>query len=281
MKLIFITSDPSNAVVVDEAGVDRVMVDLEIIGKEARQGHLNTVISRHQIEDVSAVRKALKTAELLVRVNPIHPKLKDEIDAVIAAGAQRLMLPMFRHPDEVVEFLDLVDGRVPTVLLLETSAAFARLPQILKVRGVDEIHIGLNDLHLDMQLDFMFEPFSGGLIDHAARLMRDAHIPFGIGGVARLGAGLLPAEMILSEHVRVGSQAVILSRDFGQALQTVGAFASEVQRLRAHLRILQGTSGALLEQTRSDAAHAIQCIAADRRLQRATGQAANRTSKTP
>ena len=141
MKLIFITSDPSNAVVVDEAGVDRVMVDLEIIGKEARQWQLHTVISRHQIEDVSAVRKALKTAELLVRVNPIHPKLKDEIDAVIAAGAQRLMLPMFRHPDEVVEFLDLVDGRVPTVLLLETSAAFARLPQILKVRGVDEIHI--------------------------------------------------------------------------------------------------------------------------------------------
>lgn len=279
MKLIFITSDPKHAAEVDAAGVDRIMVDLEIIGKEARQGHLNTVISRHQLQDVSIVRKALKTAELLVRVNPIHSNLKDEIDAVIAEGAQRLMLPMFRHLDEVTEFLDLVGGRVPTVLLLETSAALVRLSQILKVPMVDEIHIGLNDLSLDMQLDFMFEPFSSGLIDHAATLMRDAKTPFGIGGVAPLGSGLLPAEMILSEHVRVGSQAVILSRDFGRLLQTKGAFTSAVQRVRTHLHALRDAPDGPLEKTRIDAAQTIERIAADRRLQQPIQHAANRKSK--
>ncbi len=279
MNLIFITSNPKHAAEVDEAGVDRVMVDLEIIGKEARQGHLNTVISRHQLSDVGIIRKALKAAELLVRVNPGHPGLRDEIDAVITEGAQRLMLPMFRHPDEVAQFLDLVDGRVPTVLLLETAAAFVRLPQILQITGVGEIHIGLNDLHLDMQLDFMFELFSGGLIDHAARLMQNTNTPFGIGGVARLGGGLLPAEMILSEHVRVGSQGVILSRDFGHALQSTGAFGSEVQKLRAHLQTLRQTPPEVLEDARMKVAQMITQITTDRRAQRMTKPTARGVSK--
>lgn len=269
MQLIFITADPDHAVKADIAGVDRVMVDLEIIGKDARQGHLDTVISRHSLDDVGAIRSVLTDAELLVRVNPWHAGSAAEVDAVIAAGAQRLMLPMFRHPDEVAAFLKCVNGRVPTVLLLETGAALARLPQIMQVPGVEEIHIGLNDLHLEMQLDFMFELFPSGLLDHAAGLMRAANMPFGIGGVARLGGGMLPAEMILSEHARLGSGAVILSRDFAQAFGQSDDFAAEVARLRAHVAALSNASLAVLEQSRILAGEAVNDIAATLRARRA------------
>ena len=268
MKLIFITANPEHASTADKAGVDRVMVDLEILGKEARQGHLDTVISHHTLDDVAAVKRVLKAAELLVRVNPVHAGSAAEIDAVIAAGAQRLMLPMFRHPKDVGTFLDIVDGRLPTVLLLETSTALARLPQILEIPGVEEIHIGLNDLHLELQLDFMFELFPSGLLDHVAAQMLGANIPFGVGGVARLGQGILPAELILSEHTRLGSSAVILSRDFVQALNVEGAFAAEVARLRAHVDELSKASPQSLEAARRKVAKGALDIAETLRARR-------------
>lgn len=41
-----------------------------------------------------------------------------------------------------------------------------------------------------------------------------ANIPFGFGGIARIGEGMLPSDYILGEHVRLGSTSVILSRTF-------------------------------------------------------------------
>ena len=40
------------------------------------------------------------------------------------------------------------------------------------------------------------------------------NIPFGVGGVARMDQGLLKGEVIMKEHVRLGSSMVILSRTF-------------------------------------------------------------------
>jgi hypothetical protein len=38
--------------------------------------------------------------------------------------------------------------------------------------------------------------------------------PYGFGGLASLGRGLVPAEMIIKEHYRLGSTGAILSRSF-------------------------------------------------------------------
>lgn len=238
MKLIYITKDPIHARSMAIAGVDRIMVDLEINGKEERQGHLNTVISRHVMGDVAFVRRALDSCglgELMVRINPIFSDSRDEIEEVLALGADRIMLPMFTHPDEISECLGIVAGRVPITLLLETSAALARLPQILNIEGLDDLHIGLNDLHLDIGLDFMFELFSSGLLDYASSLIHDAGLPFGIGGVSCLGSGMLPAELILAGHLHLGSKRVILSRSFSRALEEGRSAEDEIVKLRMYL----------------------------------------------
>ena len=67
------------------------------------------------------------------------------------------MLPMFSDVTEVETFFNIVKGDVKTCLLLETSKAVSNIDEILKISEIEEIHIGLNDLHLDMKLDFMFE----------------------------------------------------------------------------------------------------------------------------
>ncbi len=238
MELILITKDSAQAQAMVNAGVDRIMVDLEFDGKEDRQGHLNTVISRHSFEDVSVIRQALDKSgagALMVRINPLGPNSEDEIDEVLNRGADRIMLPMFTHPDEVARCIELIDMRAPLTLLLETAAALVRLPQILNVKGIDDLHIGLNDLHLDMGLDFMFELFGSGLLDHVARLIRSQGLPFGIGGVACVGAGKLPAELILAAHKHLGSERVILSRGFTQRIEEVGSAEEEIRKLRDYL----------------------------------------------
>lgn len=238
MQLILITNDPRQAQLSVSAGVDRVMVDLEINGKEDRQGHLNTLISRHSFEDVSVIRQALDESgagKLMVRINPIGPNSRAEIDEVLNRGADRIMLPMFNHPDQVAQCIDLIDGRSPLTLLLETAAALVRLPQILSIEGIDDFHIGLNDLHLDMGLDFMFELFGSGLLDHVAQLIRAKGLSFGIGGVACLGEGKLPAELILAAHMHLGSERVILSRDFTESVKDGRSLEGEVLKIRDYL----------------------------------------------
>lgn len=238
IKLLFITNVPQVASFAVEQGVDRIWVDLEIIGKQERQGHLDSVISRHVPADVTRLRPHVPPGALLVRINPVHGGTAAEVDDAIARGADILMLPMFTRPDEVDSFCRTVAGRARACLLVETIGAMESLHECIRVAGVDEVHIGLNDLHLQLGCRFMFEPLASGLVDQMAGILNAAAVPFGIGGVARVGEGHLPAQLLLAEHARLGSQAVILSRTFHRQARSVDAiraqmdFAGEIAKLR-------------------------------------------------
>ncbi|MFK3988102.1 aldolase/citrate lyase family protein [Exiguobacterium mexicanum] len=214
LKLMYITNQPDIALLAEQNGVDWVFVDLELNGKEERQGHLDTVISRHAIRDVSRLRAVLKHAELLVRVNPIFQGSRYEINEVINRGADIVMLPYYKTVDEVETFIELVDKRAKVCLLCETKEAVACMPDVLKLTGIDYIHIGLNDLHLSYGQSFLFEPLADGTIEAIVRQMQATGIPYGFGGIARIGEGKLPAEKVIGEHVRLGSSLAILSRSF-------------------------------------------------------------------
>ena len=214
MEYILITNSPDIAMYAQDCGVHRIMVDLEIKGKRERQGHLDTVISCHDLSDIAKVRDVVKTSKLIVRVNPIDNESQDEISKVIDMGADIVMLPMFKSVSEVTNFVKYVNGRAKCCLLLETPAAVARIDQILEVPKIDEIHVGLNDLHLGFGLDFMFELLSGGVVEYLSKKINNANITFGFGGIARLGKGAVDSSLILSEHHRLNSRMVILSRDF-------------------------------------------------------------------
>lgn len=214
LRLMLITASPEVAREAERAGVNRIFVDLEVIGKRERQRNRDTVISGHTLEDVAAVSRVLETAELLVRVNPLHPGTADEVNRAIDLGADLLMLPMFRSAQELDGFCRIVAGRAGVVALVETPEAAKDLAAIAKVPGLSEVHIGLNDLSMALGMDFLFEPLASGMIDQMASVLRDAGLPFGFGGVARVGQGDLPAELVLGEHVRADSSAVILSRAF-------------------------------------------------------------------
>ena len=90
------------------AGINRIGLDLERIGKAERQKHLNTWISDHVESEVPALRRALREAQLFVRTNPVHAGLREEIDRLIEAGADVLMLPMFETVREAATFIEYI-----------------------------------------------------------------------------------------------------------------------------------------------------------------------------
>lgn len=220
LKLMYITNRPEIARIAERNGVDRIFVDMEYIGKAERQGNLDTVQNHHTIHDIAVIRKAITESELLVRVNPIHEKTdeydssEDEIEAAVQAGADLIMLPFFKTVAEVKRFLRIVDGRVRTMLLLETPEAVEVLDEILELPGIDEIHIGINDLSIGYGKRFMFELLTDGTVERLCWRIRQKGIFYGFGGIASLGRGLVPAELIIKEHYRLGSQMAILSRSF-------------------------------------------------------------------
>lgn len=220
LKLMYITKRPEIARIAEEAGIDWIFVDMEFIGKDARQGGLDTVQNHHTVEDVRNVKAAVAKAKVLVRVNPIHealadyPSSEDEINATIEAGADIVMLPFFKTIAEVERFIRIVGGRAKTCLLVETPEAALLLDEILNVDGIDMIHLGLNDLHLALGMKFMFELLSDGTVDRLASKIKAKGIPFGFGGVATLTGGAMPGSMVIKEHYRLGSSMVIVSRSF-------------------------------------------------------------------
>lgn len=214
LVLMYITNNPDVALIAEKYGVDRIWIDLETLGKEERQKGMNTVKSKHTVSDVKKIKPLLTTSEMLVRINPWNDNSVEEIDDVIAAGADILMLPMWKSVNEVKEFLKAVDGRCKTTLLLETKEAVECLDEVLNEGGMDEIHIGLNDLHLSYRLNFMFELLANGVVEGLAKKIKKAGIPYGFGGIARIGYGDLPAEKIIMEHYRLNSTRAILSRSF-------------------------------------------------------------------
>lgn len=149
LKLMYITNDPAVAKIAADAGVDRIFIDMEVLGKAERQGGMDTVQSHHTPEDIAKVRAAIgDQAEIMARVNPLNPNSQTEIDDAIANGADVIMLPMWRTADDLRQLMRMVNGRAKVMPLLETDTAADNLPEAVKVSGIDQMHIGLNDLHL-------------------------------------------------------------------------------------------------------------------------------------
>ena len=264
IDLLTLTNSPTLAATCDALPGMRLFVDLERNGKAERQAGRNTFISSHQIGDVGRVKAALRYTRLMVRVNPFDAlqaaAAKMEVDAVIAQGADMIMLPMFTSAPQLREFAAIVAGRVPLVPLLETAGALASLDDWITTPGIAEVFVGLNDLHVSLGCRFMFEPLVLGHVDRVATAAGQHGLRFGFGGIARVGEGLLPGQDVLAEHLRLGSQAVILSRTFNRADEAT-TFEQAVAELRHAERALALRTAAAIEADRLRTAGLIKKIA--------------------
>lgn len=215
-RLTLICGDARFAQVAYRAGVDRILVDLERLGKADRQAGRPLFISDHSWKDAAAVRAALPAGSFFLRLDPWHKGSVEQIEQAITLGADGLMLPYFQNADAPLRFAKCVGGRAIAIPLVETVGAVRDLPRLLASNLIGEFHVGLNYLALDGGYASLHSLWGHELLDTISRSARAAGKPFGIGGVAdpRLAGLLVDPAYVIAEHHRLGSTGALLGTSF-------------------------------------------------------------------
>ena len=129
-----------------------------------------------------------------------------------------------------------MNGRARTSVLIETADALNHCDELLSVDGIDEAHIGLNDLAIDLGRESIFEALIGRLLDRIASVAAQRHIRFGFGAVAGRGCGALPIdpEIVISEQARLGASVAWLGRSYGSGCEKLNRseLVNEVRWIR-------------------------------------------------
>lgn len=238
MLLMLVTDQPDLACHAVECGVDRIFVDLEIRGKAVRQRGRGAHLSAAGPDAPAQVRRAIGSAQMLVRINGPLEADASEAELAVASGADTIMLPMFTDAGQVRALCAQVNGRAGVVPLAETAEATTIGGEVARLPGVAEMYVGLNDLSISFGLPMLFQAMLDPRFEQLCLALRAAGRPFGIGGVARIGEGRIPASLLLGEYLRLGASRVILSRAFrgGAAslaeLRAVVDLRLEIRRLR-------------------------------------------------
>jgi len=260
--LTAITLDPAVIRAADEAGVDRIGIDIERLGKTLRQRHKpGARISDHQLDDLASVAANVARAEVFVRLNPLHQGSRAEIDRALELGARVAMLPFFTEPREAACFVEMLGGRAKAVLLIETASAAARIRETVAVKGVAEIMVGLNDLHMSLGLSNPFEVVISDVLATIAMHVRDAGLRFGFGGLARSGDRTLPVppDLVYAQYPRLGATTAWLARSFYRGIEP-REIPAEVRRVRERLAYWSTQTLELLDGQREELAATLRAL---------------------
>jgi HpcH/HpaI aldolase/citrate lyase family len=192
------------------AGVDGIVVDWERRGKRERQAGADTEIRADTEADLASVREATD-ARLLCRVDGPGEGSADEMERAIALGADEVLLPMVRSPEEVQLALDQVAGRCGLGILVETEEAVRSAPALGALR-LSRAYVGLNDLMIDRGAGSLFEPLVDGTVE---RIREHFEVPFGVAGLTRPELGNpIPCRLLIAEMTRLRCSFSFLRRSY-------------------------------------------------------------------
>ncbi|HEX8102048.1 MAG TPA: aldolase/citrate lyase family protein [Solirubrobacteraceae bacterium] len=210
------TDDPERARDADRAGIDRIGLDLERLGKRERQLDPRLWQTTHTEAALSLIGDSLSSARLFARTNPPHDGWAEEADRLIAGGAEILMLPCFRSAAQVREALELVADRARLVPLIETVDALGDVAAIAEIDGLREVHFGLNDLAIEMRLANRFTALVRPEVEDATRMLAGAGLRVGVGGIGRARDARLPirSDLVYASYPRLRATGALIARSF-------------------------------------------------------------------
>lgn len=218
MDFILIDNTREGARVARDLGITRFMLDFEVKGKAERQSMKISRISDHRYGDLIGIKAILNTSQLIVRIDP-ERDLEEQLERCIEANVDELMVPMIEDIASLERLISLAPPNINFVPLIETKFSLMQIDKIIARLKPNYLHFGLNDLHLQYNLSFMFSMFNEPQFIESLHVAREHNIRFGIGGVAPLSSNLeLSSVEILMLLKNYGASGVILSRAFNQLL---------------------------------------------------------------
>jgi len=209
-ELLLFTTDAAIVREAGAAGVAGFVVDWERRGKQDRQAGFDTQIGADDAEGLRRVR-AHTRSRVLCRINGVHAGTGDEVEEALAAGADELLVPMVRRPEQVEAVLARVAGRAGVGILVETRGALACLDALARL-PLARLYVGLNDLAIERGTENLFE----AVIDGSVERVREAFPgPFGFAGLTLPEAGRpVPCRLLIAEMARIGADFTMLRRSF-------------------------------------------------------------------
>jgi hypothetical protein len=209
-ELFLFSTDPQVIRTAGIAGVHGFIVDMENKCKQTRQSGFDTQINLNTLEDLKTVRTCTDR-KVICRVNGFGDHTPAEVEQVVDAGADEILLPMVRKPEEVLRTLDLIHDRCKLGILIETvdavnsAAALDSLP-------LSRIYVGLNDLAIDRKLRCIFTSVADSTLDWIRPSILQ---PFGFGGLTLPEKGYpIPCRLLAGEITRLGCDFTFLRRSF-------------------------------------------------------------------
>ena len=200
------------------------------------------------------IMDGISRGKSFVRLNSLNRGSEEEINSVIALGVRNVMLPFFHDPKEVEIFLSLVNKRARVILLLETAAALIRIEDILAIKGIDEVMVGLNDLRIATSVTSHFEILISPVMDLIAKLVKEAGLPLSVGGVARYEMTTLPVspDLVLAQYPRLNATGAWISRSMVNSMRSEQEISAVVKELRNRLTYWSLKSSYELEAARQE-----------------------------
>ena len=235
----------------DAAGVARIGIDIDRLGKAKRQAGQAARLSPHAMDDLVHLRKVVRRGQLFVRINPPHDGTAAEVESALRHGADAIMLPFFRTVEQADGFLRAVRGRAAAHLLVETATAVLRIRDIVALAGIDEVMLGLNDLRLEFGVASHFEILASPLAEMLAGVVHQAGLPLGIGGLAHPATPGLPVspDLVIAQYPRLGATAAWIARSSAEGAGGFG-LDSVVADIRVRLGHWAAAGPTALEDAR-------------------------------
>ncbi len=210
LELFLFSTDPETVARHAAAGVDGFVVDWERIGKDVRQAGADTEINPDTPGDLRRVRAATR-ARLLCRLNGFGPWTPAEVEDAVAGGADEVLLPMVRGPEEAAGAIALARGRCGVGVLIETVEAVRAARELARL-PLSRVYVGLNDLAIDRKSRSIFEPLVDGVVDGIRPLFE---VPFGLAGLTvPEGGAPIPCRLLIGAMARLGCTFSFLRRSW-------------------------------------------------------------------
>ena len=194
-----------------EAGVDGIIVDWEVAGKERRQTGADTEINHDTVEDLERVRSWVDIP-VLCRINSPGPTIERELESAIGAGADEVLVPMVRSPLELERVVDAARGRCGVGALIETVEAVEKVQEFAAL-PLSRLYVGLNDLAIDRRSSSIFSALVDGTVERVSTALDGRR--FGFGGLTAPERGQpIPCRLLIGEMARLGTSFSFLRRSY-------------------------------------------------------------------
>lgn len=194
-----------------KGGAAGIIVDLESRDKKNRQLNFDTQINNHSINNVNEIKQQ-SNIYVICRINPVSSDSVHEIEQVIDARADEILIPMINSENQLKEVLDTVNDRIKVGILIETVEAVAITKKLVKY-PLQRVYVGLNDLRISRGSESIFEALADGTIESIHEKIKD--ISFGFAGLTLPDKGEPLASMhLINLMARLDCNFTFLRRSF-------------------------------------------------------------------